>query len=212
MFNNPNDALNGPPSAPASLHNDILALGELLQTAERQEDLFALALLAHATSALPGHLVTVGAGIGHTAVVLGRVVRDLGRGRVFAVDLFPDADDTPDDDGWSLDSFLRTVDRAGLLEHVLPHYGTAATFAQLMPRDFGSRLVVLESAQACTNVSTDIFTLDQFLVPGGWLCVGSGFSSFPGAQAALTTLFRQRDHFDLIRQITPGLLAARRKA
>jgi hypothetical protein len=56
-----------------------------------------------------------------------------------------------------------------------------------------------------------MFVLEQFLVAGGWLCVTGGFSSFPGAALALETLFRQRNHFDLARQLTPGLFVARKR-
>jgi methyltransferase family protein len=196
---------------PDSLLSDVELALDLVPGEEARDEMAALAMLVHVTSGLSGHIVSVGAGQ-RTAAVLGGAARAAGRSRVFAVDLFSDSEDVPDDSTLSLDGFLTTMTRAALLEHVLPHHGTAATFAQLMPTGFRVRLIVLDGAHACTNVSTDIFTLDQFLVPGGWLCVGAGFSSFPGAQAALDTLFRQRDHFDSIRQITPGLLAARRKA
>jgi Methyltransferase domain len=193
-----------------SLLSDVDLALQLVPGDEGRDEMAALATLAHVTSGLTGHIVAVGAGQ-RTATILGGAARAAGRSRVFAIDLFTDSEDTPDDSALSLDGFLETMARGALLEFVLPHHGTAATFAQLMPTGFRVRLIVLDGAHACTNVSTDIFTLDQFLVPGGWLCVGPGFSSFPGAQAALATLFRQRDHFDLKRQITPGLFAARRK-
>ncbi len=209
------DALSSDPSARESeradsLFADVDAAFAAAPGDERRDDMVALATLAHVTAGLAGHIVTVGAGQ-RTAAVLGGAARAVGRSRVFAIDLFPDSDDSPDDSTLSLDEFLGTMTRSSLLEYVLPHHGTAATFAQLMPTDFRARLVVLDGAHACTNVETDMFVLEQFLVAGGWLCVTGAFSSYPRATGALETLFRQRNHFDLARQMTPGLFVARKR-
>src|SRR5262249_50640879 len=147
---------------------------------ESRDDMAALATLAHVTAGLSGHIVTVGAGQ-RTAAVLGGAVRAAGRSRVFAIDLVPDSAGAPDDSTLSLDDFLGTMTRSELLEYVLPHHGTAASFAQLMPTAFRARLIVLDGAHACTNVETDMFVLEQFLVAGGWLCVTGAFSSYPRA-------------------------------
>jgi hypothetical protein len=178
---------------------------------QSRDDLFALSMLVHASAGLPGHIVTIGAGQGCAAAVLGHAARAAGRSRVFAVDLFPDSDDAPDDVTWSLDAFLQTMTECGLLENVLPHHGTGASFARLMPNDFRARLLLLASAHACADVASDILALERFLTPGGWLCIDASFSSFPGAATALETLLRQRNHFDLRRQITPTLFVARKR-
>jgi hypothetical protein len=178
---------------------------------QSRDDLYALALLTHATAHVPGHIVDVGAGQGRAAVVLGEAARATGRGRVFAVDLFPEHDGTPDDAASSLDSLLRVMASRNLLEWVLPHHGTGATFAQLMPLDFRCRLLLLEGAHACSDVATDIFALEGYLSPGGWLVVDEAFSSFPRASLALETLFRQRSHFELARQLTRTLFVARKR-
>ena len=195
---------------PESLFGDLDASLTLVPGDEGRDELAALGLLAHVTAGLSGRLVTVGAGR-RTAAVLGGAAKSAGRSRVFAIDLFPDSDDSPDDSSLSLDEFLGAMTRSELLEYVLPHHGTAATFAQLMPADFRTRLIVLDGAHACTNVETDMFVLEQFLVPGGWLCVTGAFSSYPRATGALETLFRQRNHFDLARQMTAGLFVARKR-
>jgi hypothetical protein len=178
---------------------------------QSRDDLYALALLTHATANVPGHIVNIGAGQGRAAVVLGEAARATGRGRVFAVDLFPEHDETPDDVSSSLESLLSVMASRNLLEWVLPHHGTGATFAQLMPLDFRCRLLLLEGAHACSDVATDIFALEGYLSPGGWLAVDHAFSSFPGASLALETLFRQRSHFEMARQLTPTLFVARKR-
>ena len=197
-------------NGPESLFSDLDVALALVAGDEERDELAALAMLAHVTAGLSGHVVTVGAGR-RTAAVLGGAARAVGRSRVFAIDLFPDSDESPDDSALSLDEFLRTMTQTALLEYVLPHHGTAATFAQLMPADFRARLILLDGAHACTNVETDMFVLEQFLVAGGWLCVTGAFSSYPRATGALETLFRQRNHFDLARQLTPGLFVARKR-
>lgn len=179
---------------------------------QSRDDLYALALLTHATANVPGHIVNIGASQGRAAVVLGEAARATGRGRVFAVDLFPEHDETPDDVSSSLESLLCVMASRSLLEWVLPHHGTGATFAQLMPLDFRCRLLLLEGAHACSDVATDIFALEGFLSPGGWLAVDQAFSSFPGASLALETLFRQRSHFEMARQLTPTLFVARKSS
>ena len=196
---------------PGSLLAEVDETLGLVSGDEDRDDIAALATLAHVTAGLAGHIVTVGAGQG-TAAALGAAARSAGRSRVFAIDLFPDGEDSPDDRALSLDEFLGTLSRSSLLEYVLPHHGTAATFAQLMPADFRARLIVLDGAHACTHVETDMFVLEQFLVSGGWLCVTGAFSSFPRAGGALDTLFRQRNYFDLARQLTPGLFVARKRS
>lgn len=195
---------------PNSLIADLDAAVATVPGDEGRDEMSALAILAHVTAGLFGHIVSVGAGQ-RTAAILGGAARAAGRSRVFAIDLFPDSDEAPDDSALSLDAFLGTMTRSELLEYVLPHHGTAATFAQLMPTDFRARLIVLDGAHACTNVETDMFVLEQFLVAGGWLCVTGAFSSYPRATGALETLFRQRNHFDLARQMTPGLFVARKR-
>lgn len=176
-----------------------------------RDDALALALLAHTTTAPDGHLLVIGAGHGQNALALGATVRASGIGRVFAVDIYPESDDSPDSDGWSLDGMLRRVVALGLTAWVLPHYGTAATFAQLMPADFHCRLIHLEGAHACSHVDTDLFLLERLLAPGGWMTIGPGFSGFPGAKDALEVFARQRPDVAGWQWLTPGLLAARKR-
>jgi hypothetical protein len=170
----------------------------------------ALAVLAHATTEIDGHLLVIGAERGQTAVGLGLAARATGRGRVFAVDLFPEHDDAPDSAGWSLDALLRRAGSRNLSSWVLPHHGTAATFAQLMPGDFRCRLIHLEGAHACRHIETDVFLLERLLAPGGWLTVSESYSSFPGARAALDVLTRQRPELTNWRLLTPKLLVAQK--
>jgi SAM-dependent methyltransferase len=194
-----------------SLADDVDSATAAIPGDQPRDDLFALALLAHATATVPGHIVDVGAGQGRAAAVLGQAAKATGRSRVFAVDLFPESEDAPDDVACSLDSLLASMMANGLLEWVLPHHGTGATFAQLMPEDFRCRVLLLEGAHACSDVATDIFVLERFLAPGGWLAVDRAFSSFPGATLALETLFRQRSHFEMARHLTPSLFIARKR-
>lgn len=56
------------------------------------DQLFALSLLAHATSHLPGDLVEVGSWLGRSALVLGAAARDT-HGVVHCIDPFPARDD-----------------------------------------------------------------------------------------------------------------------
>lgn len=177
---------------------------------QSRDDVLALALLARATSAREGHLVVIGAGHGHTAIALGTAARSGGLGRVFAVDLYPEHDDVPDHRGWSLDDLLTRIVAAELLQWVLPHHGTVATFAQLMPADFHCRLVHVERGQACANVETDLFLLERLLAPGGWLTLSAGFADLPGATEAIGVFRRQRPDLVDWTWVTPGLLAARK--
>lgn len=175
-----------------------------------RDDALALSVLAHASASIDGHLLVIGAGHGYSALALGAAARATRRGRVFAVDVFPENDDTPDTAGWSMDSFLSRCNAAQLAAWVLPHYGTSATFAQLMPGDFRCRLIHLEGAHACSSVSTDVFLLEHLLAPGGWLTIGTGFSEFPGAWEALDVFARQRSEIGGWRALSSGLLVAQK--
>lgn len=180
---------------------------------DTRDDALALVLLAHASAARQGHILVVGAGHGQNAIALGTAARSGALGRVFAVDLYPEHDDDSlDSEGWSLDSLLARVVAAGLPRWVLPHYGTAATFAQLMPADFHCRLVHMEGAHACASIETDLFLLERLLAAGGWLTFGAGFTSFPGANDAIAVFRRQRPDIVDWAWITPGLLAARKSS
>jgi hypothetical protein len=176
-----------------------------------RDDALALTLLAHTATASDGHLLVIGAGHGQNALALGATARAAGLGRVFAVDIYPEGDESPDSDGWSLDGLLRRVVDQGLSSWVLPHYGTAATFAQLMPADFRCRLIHIEGAHACSHVNTDLFLLERMLAPGGWLTIGPGFSGFPGARDALDVFAHQRPVVSNWQWLTPGLLAGRKR-
>lgn len=176
-----------------------------------RDDALALTLLAHTASAIDGHLLVVGAGYGHNALALGATARAGGLGRVFAVDIYPDADESTDNDGWSLDGLLHRAGAQGLSSWVLPHYGTAATFTQLMPADFRCRLIHVEGAHACSHLDTDLFLLERLLAPGGWLTIGPGFSGFPGGRDALAVFVQQRPAVSNWQWLTPGLLAGQKQ-
>ena len=197
-------------SATPALFSEIEAHWQDYADEATRDDALALSVLAHASATVDGHLLVVGAGHGQSALALGAAARASGRGRVFAIDVFPENDDTPDTAGWSLDSLLQRAGAAQLGAWVLPHFGTAATFAQLMPADFRCRLIHFESAHACRSVETDLFLLEQLLAPGGWLTVGCGFSGFPGARSALEVFARQRPDVSGWRALTPGLLVAQK--
>ena len=198
--------------ASTPLAAEVAAVTAQIAGESSADDLLALALVAHVASASAGHIVVVGAGFGRAALALGAVARATGRGRVFAIDLFPDTEETGDPLGWTLDGFLGQVVERGLIEYVLPHHGTAGTFAHLMPEDFRCGLILLESAHACTEIGGDLVALEHHLAPGGWLCVDAAFSSFPGASDALDTLLQQRGPYDLGRRLTDGLFAVRKRA
>jgi hypothetical protein len=174
-----------------------------------RDDALALTLLAHAAPTTDGHLLVIGAGHGHNALALGAAARATNAGRVFAVDIYPEKDDS-DNDGWSLDGLVGRVAAQGLSSWVLPHYGTAATFAHLMPADFRCRLVHIEGAHACSHVDTDLYLLERLLAPGGWLTVGPGFTGFPGAREALHVFLRLRPDIGSWQWLTPGLQAGRK--
>src|SRR5215467_12308572 len=106
------------PGPLASLFADLDAALAAVHGDEGRDEMAALATLAHVTAALSGHIVTVGAGQ-RTAAILGGAARAAGRSRVFAIDLFPDSDESPDDSALSLDDFLGTMTRSELLEYVL---------------------------------------------------------------------------------------------
>ena len=195
-----------------ALFSEIDEHGDDRADESTRDDRLALSVLAHVSAPIDGHLLVIGAGHGHTALALGAAARASGKGRVFAVDVFPDNDDSPDTSGWSIDSFLKRATDAALGAWVLPHYGTAATFAQLMPRDFRCRLIHLEAAQACASVETDVFLLERLLVPGGWLTVGTGFTGFPGARGALEVFARQRPTVSGWRALSPNLLVAQKRS
>ena len=177
-----------------------------------REATMALAVLAHATTEIDGHLLVIGAARRQTAIGLGIAARATGHGRVFSVDLFPEQDDSPDAAAWSLDALLRRTADWNLSSWVLPHHGTAATFAQLMPGDFRCRLIHLAAAHACRNIETDVFLLERLLAHGGWLTVSESCSGFSGARGALDVLTRQRPELTGWRRLTPTLLVAQKRS
>lgn len=79
------------PGAP-SLMADVEALVAGLPGWSPVDELFTLAMLAHATAGLGGDFVEVGSWLGRSAVVLGAAARDTG-GQVHCIDLFPGRDD-----------------------------------------------------------------------------------------------------------------------
>ena len=177
----------------------------------RRDDDFALGVLAQASADIDGHLIVVGSEHGRSALTLGAAARAAARGRVFAVDLFPEPDESTEDDPRSLDWLLRLVTERELGAWVLPHHGTAATFARLMPADFRCRLIHLESARACRDVATDIFLLEPLLARGGWLTVSASYLNEPGAREALELISRQRPGLSAWRLVTPTLLVAQKR-
>jgi hypothetical protein len=188
---------------------DAASIGSAAQ--DHDDDGLALSVLAQASADVEGHLLVVGSEEGRSALAMGAAARAVGRGRVFAVDLFLDHDESPEGDDRSLDWLLRAVAERDLGAWVLPHHGTAATFAQLMPADFRCRLIHLEGAHACRDVATDVFLLEPLLAPGGWFTVSARYSAIPGAREALELLSRQRPELAAWRLVTPTLLVAQKR-
>ena len=75
-----------------ALVTEIEALVEGVPGWSPVDQLFALSLLAHATSHLPGDLVEVGSWLGRSAIALGAAARDT-HGVVHCIDPFPARDD-----------------------------------------------------------------------------------------------------------------------
>lgn len=109
-----------------------------------------------------------------------------------------------------LDSFRGTVRRRGLDHVVVPHRGTAATFAAEAPRGFRCRLLFIDGDHGYRAVAGDIGALEPFLVPGGWVCFDDAFSGYEGVDRAIAELIGGNPAFDLKRQLTRKCFAARK--
>jgi predicted O-methyltransferase YrrM len=101
--------------------------------------------------------------------------------------------------------------RTHRLEHVvLPHRGTAATFAARTRPSFRCRLIFIDGDHGYDAVREDITRLTPFLVPGGWICFDDAFSSYEGVDRAITELVLADPSYDVKRQMTRKCFAARK--
>ena len=93
---------------------------------------------------------------------------------------------------------------------VVPHRGTAATFANQAPASFRCRLIFLHGYQAHRSVRDDIAMLTPLLVPGGWICFDDAFADADGVNRAISEFVVGSPDFDLKRQMTQKCFAARK--
>ncbi len=107
--------------------------------------------------------------------------------------------------------FKQSLLKVGVANVVETHRGTSSTFFNEVSNLFRCRLVFLDADHSYSAVCKDIRNVEQYLVPGGWLCFDDAFSYYDGVDQAISDLIISNPLYDLKQQMTRKFFIARKK-
>jgi hypothetical protein len=195
--------------------------------------LFTLAL---SSSHLQGDILELGSWCGRSAVALGMAARMTEHTKVHCVDLFPEKSDWYQnaDGTYSFSVALngqtyrghqdQTVWEEPFLRDIAPMYnrwqgpmvafnhyvGLNGLSSCITPSDLRLRLAFIDGDHSFNAVCRDIEIVEQFLLPGGWICFDDAFSSYEGVNKAIKQMILGNGNYRLCQQITRKFFVAQR--
>jgi hypothetical protein len=109
------------------------------------------------------------------------------------------------------DCFNETVSARGLQNVIRPHKGDSVSLLRSVGSDFKCRLAFLDGDHGFDAVCSDIRSIDNCLVPGGWICFDDAFTAYEGVNRAISELVLENPRYECRQQMTRKLLIARKK-
>ena len=107
-----------------------------------------------------------------------------------------------------LEIFQGTITRTRLTRVVKPFRGTSQSFFDASPA-LRCRLAFIDGDHGYDAVCADIRSVQERLVPGGWICFDDAFSGYEGVDRAINDLIIANPSFNFIQQLTRKLFVAR---
>lgn len=110
----------------------------------------------------------------------------------------------------TIDAFNNFVHINGLSDCITAYKKDLMAFASEAPADLRLRLAFIDGDHSFDAVCTDIEIVEQFLLPGGWICFDDAFSSYEGVNRAIQAKILKSGKYRLCQQLTRKFFAAQR--
>jgi predicted O-methyltransferase YrrM len=111
----------------------------------------------------------------------------------------------------TLEAFNCAVTANDLTDYVIPYRADLEKFASMAPKKFALRMAFIDGDHSFSAVARDIKIIEDFLLPGGWICFDDAFSSYDGVNKAIQTHIIDSGHYQCCHQITRKLFVAQKK-
>lgn len=108
-------------------------------------------------------------------------------------------------------AFQKAMQDRQLEPYVTPFKGDLEMFTQTAPKNFALRMAFIDGDHSYQAVANDIARVEQFLLPGGWICFDDAFSTYNGVNAAIEQYIIASGKYDILQQLTRKFFVARFK-
>lgn len=110
-----------------------------------------------------------------------------------------------------LDVFNASISGEGLTDVVTPFRGTGAMFCADRDPLPSARVAFVDGDHSYNATCADIDSVEQMLVPGGWIAFDDAFTVYEGVNKAITDRILGSNSYTQAHQVTRKLFVARRR-
>ncbi|OAI07097.1 class I SAM-dependent methyltransferase [Methylomonas methanica] len=111
----------------------------------------------------------------------------------------------------TLQAFNVAMAENELTDFVTPYRADLEKFITIAPKGLELRLAFIDGDHSYSAVSKDIEIVEQFLLPGGWICFDDAFSSYEGVNQAIVESIIDSGRYSNCQQITRKFFVAQRR-
>lgn len=109
------------------------------------------------------------------------------------------------------EAFERSIAANNLSDCVTAFKGDLESFSKQLEGNFALRMAFIDGDHCYSAVSNDIEIVEQYLLPGGWICFDDAFSSYGGVNDAIQEHVIDSGRYVLCQQLTRKLFVAQRR-
>jgi predicted O-methyltransferase YrrM len=111
----------------------------------------------------------------------------------------------------TLEAFEFFIKKNKLQDYIVSHKATLELFLDRLVDKLSLRLAFIDGDHGFDAVTRDILLVEQYLMPGGWMCFDDAFSSYDGVNEAIEKSIIKSGKYDVYQQITRKCFVARKK-
>ena len=107
--------------------------------------------------------------------------------------------------------FNKTIKHHNIADVVVPFKGDLDLFMEQMPKNFKCKLAFLDGDHSYEALCQDIKNVEQFLLPGGWICFDDAHVDYEGVNRAIEDKITTNPSYERCAQLTRKLFVARKR-
>lgn len=108
----------------------------------------------------------------------------------------------------TMEVFENSIKSNGLSDWVAPFKGDLLSFSENMGNDFSLRMAFIDGDHSYAAVAKDIAIVEQYLLPGGWICFDDAFSNYVGTNEAIQKHIIECGRYRCCQQLTRKFFVA----